>query len=138
MSVKHFCARAGCSNLVSKGQRFCPEHSQLKIYCAYVGCTELVSVTERYCEKHQPKRLADKHRENANKRGYSSRWSRISRLFLIANPVCSECRKAPAVLVHHIKPISEGGEIYDPQNLRGLCASCHAKIHAEISTRKHS
>ena len=135
MTIKHLCAKAGCSNLVNKGQRFCPEHSNMMVFCGHPGCNEKVSITERYCSQHQPKRMFDNKRGNSNQRGYSSRWARVSRQFLIDNPVCSRCKTAPAVLVHHIKPIRAGGEIFEPDNLIGLCASCHAIVHAEISTR---
>lgn len=136
--IKHFCSKAGCLNLVGKGQRFCPEHSKTMVYCNYPGCNEKVLVTERYCLQHQPKKMFEYRRGNANHRGYSSRWARVSRQYLIDNPVCARCKVAPAVLVHHIKPIREGGDIFEPDNLMGLCASCHAIIHAEIQTRQHS
>ena len=135
MSVKHFCAHQGCPNLVNKGERFCSVHSEAKVFCAHPGCREMVLVTERYCSRHTPKRMLDSRRGNSNERGYSSRWSRVSRLYLKCYPVCQNCGKAPAVLVHHKKPIRDGGDIFDPANLMGLCASCHAKIHAEISAR---
>ena len=33
----------------------------------------------------------------------------------------------PATQVDHIKPIADGGEPWDLENLRSLCASCHSK-----------
>jgi len=31
--------------------------------------------------------------------------------------------------VHHIKEISEGGEVYDEDNLMSICRGCHNAIH---------
>ena len=33
-----------------------------------------------------------------------------------------------ATLVHHIKPLGDGGT-HDESNLMSLCVSCHEKIH---------
>ena len=33
--------------------------------------------------------------------------------------------------VHHIVPISKGGEMWDPENLTTLCDECHKKRHAK-------
>lgn len=41
---------------------------------------------------------------------------------------CSMCHEAPVQEVHHIKPVSEGGQnFYD--NLIPLCADCHKRVH---------
>ena len=49
------------------------------------------------------------------------------------NPICESCMKQygeywPAEAVHHIVPISQGGEIWDIKNLESLCKECHDRI----------
>ncbi|MDE0002710.1 MAG: HNH endonuclease signature motif containing protein [Rhodospirillaceae bacterium] len=49
--------------------------------------------------------------------------------------ICVNCAKdgrtTGAVLVHHIKPIRQGGDPWALKNLRSLCRSCHEAEHAE-------
>ena len=70
-------------------------------------------------------------------------WKNAQRLAMQRdNFLCVECRKrgdlVPAVLVHHIQPITPAN-INDPAitlnlaNLESLCADCHAAIHASES-----
>lgn len=63
---------------------------------------------------------------------YNSRkWRNKSRNYLKANPLCVMCKAnniiAQATVTDHIKPIDQGGEIWDERNMQGLCASCHGK-----------
>ena len=44
---------------------------------------------------------------------------------------CVQCNRAWGLQVHHIKPIKEGGNAWDPENLQTLCAKCHRQEHAE-------
>ena len=39
--------------------------------------------------------------------------------------VCAHCSKHGKMEVDHIKPLDDGGEMYDASNLQSLCASCH-------------
>ena len=45
--------------------------------------------------------------------------------------LCTACkpRTVAARLVHHVKPLSEGGAALDPANLTSLCADCHREAH---------
>jgi 5-methylcytosine-specific restriction protein A len=65
----------------------------------------------------------------------SWKWRKKSKLFLANNPLCVECKKlgiiTQATETDHIKPISQGGEIWDNDNLQALCKSCHAKKSAK-------
>ena len=50
------------------------------------------------------------------------------------NPLCEECERkgitVPAELIHHIVPISSGGDPFpDLEGLEALCTSCHSKHH---------
>ncbi|MBQ8698232.1 MAG: HNH endonuclease, partial [Schwartzia sp.] len=37
-------------------------------------------------------------------------------------------RYVKASLVHHVKPLADGGT-HDEENLMSLCVACHEKIH---------
>jgi len=47
------------------------------------------------------------------------------------NPICEVCEELdlirPVEEVDHIKEIRDGGEIFDIDNTRSLCRSCHAR-----------
>jgi 5-methylcytosine-specific restriction endonuclease McrA len=49
-------------------------------------------------------------------------------MFLNDSPLCFDCGRG-ATLVHHIKPISDGGERLDFDNMMSLCVPCHGKRH---------
>ena len=86
---------------------------------------------------------------------HTTRWLKLRRDVLTAHPCCQRCeaegRIAPAVEVHHIRPVEEAfssaerqQRMYDPHNLMALCHACHVRIHTELgrsgnrrSERKH-
>ena len=113
--------------------------------CAYPGCPELTD--RRYCEKHQKlnnKQYERYGRDPNTKKRYGRAWKRIRDSYASEHPFCERCYKEgkliPVEQVHHIKPLAEGGT-HERSNLISLCASCHAKIHAERGDRwnnKHS
>mgnify|MGYP001469300381 CR=1 FL=1 len=76
-------------------------------------------------------------RASAKERGYDSRWGKVRKLKLRADPLCEECNKGHvltrAVMVHHIVPIEDGGEPLDWGNLMSLCTTCHDKKHSKGS-----
>jgi len=87
----------------------------------------------RYCDKHsdleaRDKRVWDTQRGNSVDRGYDWTWGKARAMFMRRNPLCFDC-KGIAALVHHIKPISEGGERLDFENMMSLCVPCHGKRH---------
>ena len=63
---------------------------------------------------------------------YGNVWRRIRDRHLAGHPLCECCKERGryvlATLVHHIRPISDGGT-NDERNLMSLCVSCHEKIH---------
>ena len=101
--------------------------------CNYPGCARLTD--GRYCEEHA--RTARKFYERYA-RGYDTHerygraWQRIRTRYIAAHPLCEKCaetgRYVKAALVHHVKPIADGGT-NDEENLMSLCVSCHEKIH---------
>lgn len=97
--------------------------------CCHVGCTELVD--RGYCDKHKPEiRQYDKYRGNSNDRGYDSKWRKFRENYLKAYPVCCDCLVIgsiePAVDVHHMVKLVDGGKRLDPANCMPLCHSCHS------------
>ena len=68
----------------------------------------------------------------------TKRWKHLrARVLLAAAYLCERCakegRRVPANLVHHKKPIREGGLPFDPKNLEALCVPCHEGTHVAIS-----
>ncbi len=107
--------------------------------CSYAGCPELTH--NRYCDKH--KKDVDNsynkyQRDTMTKKRYGRCWKRIRDRYIKANPLCEECKKAgrltPAEEVHHILPLSKGGDHSD-SNLMSLCTSCHSSITAKDGGR---
>lgn len=107
--------------------------------CSYPGCPNLTY--GRFCEKHQReenKRYEKYDRNPAASRRYGRVWKRVRDAYVKEHPFCEECFKkgimVPVEEVHHIKPISEGGN-HNKSNLISLCKSCHARIHAQRGDR---
>lgn len=109
-------------------------------FCNQAGCRELTK--ESYCDIHMieyEKRRAehrarhDRTRLTSSKRGYGGKWRAVRLRQLKDYPLCKMCEDRgntiPAVLVHHIKPLSEGGERLNRENLMSLCNECHEIIH---------
>ena len=57
----------------------------------------------------------------------TDRWKVLRLQILTQNPVC-KCGKL-ATLVHHVEPIRDGGDPWNRDNLKPLCATCHGKEH---------
>lgn len=111
-------------------------------FCNHYGCSNLT--TNRYCDEHvalheQERKETNKQynndRGNANERGYDALWQKVRLRYLQSNPLCEQCLKRnitrPATLVHHIKPIKEGGDRLKVNNLMALCNACHEEIHVK-------
>jgi HNH endonuclease len=107
--------------------------------CSYSGCPNLTD--GRFCEKHQKeenKRYEKYDRNPVVRRRYGRVWKRVRDAYVKEHPFCEECFKkkilVPVEEVHHIKPLSEGGN-HNKSNLISLCKSCHARIHASRGDR---
>ena len=100
--------------------------------CAYAGCRELVRGS-KYCERHAKHAWDNDRRNSAAERGYDRKWSQVRAAYVKTHPLCELCNARgivqPVEIVHHIKPIAEGGERYRHENLQSLCRFCHGKIH---------
>lgn len=51
-------------------------------------------------------------------------------MYLRRHPACMECDTIAAV-IDHIKPVNQGGSIWDENNLQAMCKSCHDKKTAK-------
>ncbi len=75
-------------------------------------------------------------RESSSQRGYDGLWQRFRAVYLRQHPICVHCtregRTTLANEVHHIQALRDGGARLDPDNVEGLCKSCHSK-----ETKKH-
>ncbi|MDD2283570.1 MAG: HNH endonuclease signature motif containing protein, partial [Eubacteriales bacterium] len=72
-------------------------------------------------------------RGTAHQRGYTVRWRRVREMKLKIAPLCEKCKRegkvTAAEIVHHIKPISQGGAVTDMGNLMSVCRHCHDVLH---------
>lgn len=94
--------------------------------CSVPGCPELT--TGGRCKDHQQQ--ANKQRASRGGAVYTTRWQRIRKEFLYANPWCALCGRAANVADHF--PLSRRelmakGEVNpdSTKHLRSLCANCH-------------
>lgn len=100
-------------------------------FCNHRGCKEIIKHGERYCEAHQQDiNQHDKFRGSSSSRGYDYKWQQFRLRYLRANQLCLDCLKIglvePAVDVHHIHKLRDGGKKLDPKNCMALCHECHA------------
>ena len=59
-------------------------------------------------------------------------WPRVRREHLLREPECIACGRSKELEVHHVLPLSMGGEELDPANLVTLCADpCHL-VHGHL------
>jgi 5-methylcytosine-specific restriction protein A len=110
--------------------------------CATSGCPRLAVEGGQYCEEHQ--RLAaqqyNKHTRSPDTTRSTAEPGRESatatlRRILLCEMCLKEGRLTPVEEVHHILPISQGGD-HRESNLMSLCQSCHTKIHLEMGDRQ--
>ncbi len=103
--------------------------------CSAPMCKELVS--ERFCEKHkkQERKRSDEQRGSYRERGYTTQYDKFRAWWVNQQPLCQPCSKegrvVPMEILHHIKPIAEGGDLLSADNALSVCRKCHAKIHAK-------
>jgi len=85
-----------------------------------------------YCDacKTIVNRQYDKHHRNIDlvKFYNSPRWKALRKRKLALNPICELCEKegrtSEAKVIDHIKPIQDGGAMWDINNLQSLCDPC--------------
>lgn len=102
--------------------------------CVAPGCSALVEPPANRCPRHPATASAGSDRAAYHRStGYfysSARWRKLRARFLRSNPICfgypGACSEL-AVVVDHIKPISDGGAKLAWSNLQALCPSCHGR-----------
>ena len=106
-----------------------------KHYCKVPDCNVKVERGETYCKTHKQReqKAYDRIRGTSAERGYDGEWQKVQAIYKRENPLCEDCRDRGitklADLVHHIVPISKGGDRLAFSNLKSLCKACHDKIH---------
>lgn len=107
--------------------------------CSHADCPRLTN--GRFCEEHQKKNDSDYNRfqrDPTTSKRYGRAWKRIRDKYIKTHPLCEECKRngrlKPAEEVHHIIPISKGGD-HSIENLMSLCTSCHSTITAKENER---
>lgn len=108
-------------------------------FCRSTGCRTLVLDGSGYCALHkgQRHRIYDRHRKPSSQRGYDGRWRKVRRIVLERDLYsCIECGETRGVMVHHKRPIFEGGPALDPENCETLCPSCHQRKHAAMEAAR--
>jgi len=80
-------------------------------------------------------RLINKPPGSVNDFSYESgEWRKIKNNYIKENPLCELClnegNENKSNDVHHITPLSNGGDHFSEDNLIALCKSCHGSIHA--------
>lgn len=113
--------------------------------CSHPGCRALVH--ERYCPQHRRQQWSE---QNARRRStlqgkaaqslyWSRSWRTFRRTYLMAHPLCIECkaegRVEPAAEVDHIVAIARGGDTWSESNLQGLCKRHHSAKTLRESVR---
>ena len=98
--------------------------------CRRFNCAVLTDGS--YCPKHkrERKRVVDKGRPSARKRGYTSIWEKARKVFLEENPLCKidldHGRTVAANVVDHVIPHRGDQNIFwDQSNWQALCTTCH-------------
>lgn len=85
-----------------------------------------------YCSQecvYQSERT-DTYRSTIEQARRSGKWKRKRRQIIERdNGRCQECGFDQNLHVHHITPLSEGGEPFDENNLVTLCQSCHLNAY---------
>ena len=115
--------------------RRCAMPSKPKRPCRMTGCPNLTDRKSCCCETHE--KTMQRHYDRFTRgydqhKRYDSAWRKIRDRHLAGHPLCEKCKEQGryilAALVHHIKPLSDGGT-HDESNLMSLCVSCHERIH---------
>lgn len=106
----------------------------VKKVCSVKGCPRLTDRSR--CKAHDAQ--ADRARGSSWSRGYDGEHrSRFRAVVLARDPVCVRCGLAPSTHADHFplsrrQLVAAGLDPNDPENGRGLCASCHSS-----ETTKH-
>lgn len=100
--------------------------------CALARCGKLTAPGERYCAAHkrEDRKLSDRRRGSAAKRGYGSKWQKARDAFLKEHPLCARCEAdglvTAATVVDHITPHKGDQKLFwSRSNWQPLCKMHH-------------
>lgn len=92
--------------------------------CNVPGCPTLIPAGTSRCPEHGGNQRTGRPRTGTTTRAYRTTRARV---LAMHNGRCARC-PAPATVVHHIVPVSEGGS-NTAANLTPLCQRCHDHAH---------
>ncbi len=55
-----------------------------------------------------------------------------------SSSIIKRCHREVVFEVHHVKPICEGGEEFNPDNCITLCYDCHRNMHTIVGKQKRN
>jgi 5-methylcytosine-specific restriction enzyme A len=103
--------------------------------CLEPGCSALVTCGR--CSEHQKQyqqRQDDPRTANRERNLYwSARWRAFRKQQLSKRPLCVMCeaetppRYVLATELDHKTPVAQGGAVFDPRNVQGLCKHHHSQ-----------
>lgn len=99
--------------------------------CRVLGCKcKAPAGNNGYCEKHKNHGWAKYQQDNPNRIYQDKRWPVVRKICIRrASGLCENCLRKGIIVrgvdVDHIKPIAQGGEPFDVDNLQLLCKDCH-------------
>ena len=111
-SIGTYCLN-GCKVMSVKGTHLCAR-------C----CKQREQRQAKAKKKNEQERT--KREGTTTQRGYDYQWSKVSKFVRASEPICRRCKNALAEMVDHIKPLKEGGDRLDLNNLQPLCNKCHS------------
>ena len=69
------------------------------------------------------------NRPRSRKEYHTARWTRLSRRFREANPLCARCQAnglfVPSQVTDHVIPVEIHGNFWDQSNWQPLCRRCN-------------
>lgn len=86
-------------------------------------------------QRNRAQRFDSARRDEIRKLYGTARWKAQSTRCLAENPICQGCHQSSSTVADHIVHArvyirQHNGDVesfFDPSNLQGLCADCHAK-----------
>ena len=112
------------SYTVPKEPRKFPDYGNGK--CLYCGA-DLTGRQTKYCSPHH----GDLYRRDTATY-YVVSWQEYrDKIIKRDKRKCQDCGSHQQLEVHHILPISEGGEVFEDDNCITLCFKCHRARHHE-------
>lgn len=109
--------------------------------CRHAGCRTLIPFDKAYCPKHEKQVSHDRNVRTYAKRKdryqdfyRSTAWTRLSKQYRQAHPMCENCLRdgivRPAAICDHIVELrKDWSRRLDPSNLQSLCNDCHERKH---------